>query len=312
MSGDGRSGAGTVTERPRPRTPEHPAIRDRRRRVARERGRRRRTRLLMALAAVLSLALGWWLATGPLLSVGSVQLRNYDRPDSGALRADLTRAAAGSSVVTPDRDALARAASAYPFVESIRVSRDLPRGLVVEVFPAHPAAVAVGDDGTAVLVSRRGRVLEPADPAAAEHGTIRAGASAPAVGATLPRELMPGVTFLAALDPGLTERVRDLVLSGGTMSARLDWGPELRIGRPERLRAKATALALVLSAMAEEDRQEAEYIDLTVPEHPAVGGLPEQGDDPAATDGDSAAQPAETGAADLEGDPAGVGEETLR
>ncbi|MEQ9093129.1 MAG: cell division protein FtsQ/DivIB, partial [Miltoncostaeaceae bacterium] len=297
---------------PAPRgAPEHPAIRDRRRRVAREQGRRRRRRALMVLAAVASLALGWWLATGPLLSVGSVEVRNYSRPDAAGLRADLTRAVAGSSVVTPDRAALARAASAYPFVESIRVTRDLPRGLVVEVFPARPSAIAVADDGTAVLVSHRGRVLEPADPAAqATHGTLRAGPSAPAVGDTLADGLMPAVAFLDALEPGLTERVRDLTISGRVVTGRLDWGPELRLGRPERLRAKATALGLVLSAMSEQDRQEADYIDLTVPEHPAVGGLPEPDAESGETDGDTIPDDDATAAADTatEAAPAGEGD----
>lgn len=313
MSRGDRPGPGAVADRPPARPPEHPAIRDRRRRVARERGRRRRARLLMLLAAVLSLALGWFLATGPVLSVGSVHLRNYERPDAAQLRDDLTRAASGSSVITPDRDALARAASAYPYVESIRVSRDLPRSLVVEVFAARPAAVAVADDGAAVLVSARGRVLEAVDPAAAPaHGTLRAGATVPAVGRTLTDGQIAIVGFLDALDPGLTERLRDLAVSGRSLTGRTDWGVELRLGRPERLRAKATALTLVLSALSEEERMAATYIDLTVPEHPAVGGLETDDPDGAVGEGETPADTAEpadaTGAADAAGEGAVAGD----
>lgn len=73
------------------------------------------------------------------------------------------------------------------------------------------------------------------------------------------------------------------------LAARLEGGPELRLGKAERLPAKATALGMVLAALSGDDRAAATYIDLSVPEHPAVGGLAtEDGttvDDGSGTDG---------------------------
>ena len=57
----------------------HPAVVARRRRIARARGRQRRSLVLIGLAALAALALLWWLAQGPLLAVGHVRVRGYDR-----------------------------------------------------------------------------------------------------------------------------------------------------------------------------------------------------------------------------------------
>jgi hypothetical protein len=57
----------------------------------------------------------------------------------------------------------------------------------------------------------------------------------------------------------------------GLLVGRLRGGPDLRLGTGERMAAKAAALGLVLRDIGPEDERAASYIDLTVPERPALG-----------------------------------------
>lgn len=285
---DDTRGTATRERGPRPARPEHPALRERRRLVAREQGRRRRNRSLWVVGALAAVALAYWALTGPLLAVHGVNVRGYERADRDQLVAALTEAGESGSLLSPPRAAMERAVHPFPWVESITVVRNWPRALGVQVTQVRPVAHARGADGATVLVAANGRVLEPSE-GAAPLGWMSLPTATPEPGAQLPDGETEILTFLAALDPGTAARVRDLrMVDGGTAVARLDGGPELRLGRPMRLTAKATALGLVLSALASEEAADAAYIDLTVPEHPAVGGIDEAGagaDDVTAEDG---------------------------
>jgi hypothetical protein len=75
------------------------------------------------------------------------------------------------------------------------------------------------------------------------------------------------------LEPQIAGRVRALREEGGALYARLAGGPELRLGLPEDLEAKARALDVVLGQLSAADERAASYIDLSVPTRPAAGGL---------------------------------------
>lgn len=254
--------------------PEHPAMRDRRRRVARDEGRRRRSRALWLLGALAVAALAYWVLTGPLLSVSGVSVRGYDRDDRAQLVGALETAAKRGTVMSPAVAEMERAAARNPWVDSISVARKWPRALAVDVVQSRPVAVAYADGTDAVLVSADGRVLDAATSDDTGLGWILLAEAPPAPGGNLPGASAAGVEFLTHLEPEVSARVRDLAPGeGGVLGARLEGGPELRLGKPERLPAKATALAMVLDALSTEDRAAATYVDLSVPEHPAVGGL---------------------------------------
>jgi cell division septal protein FtsQ len=283
---DRTRGTATRDRRPPVGSPEHPALRERRRSVARDLGRRRRNRSLWLLGALAAAALLYWALTGPLLAVHGVNVRGYDRADREQLVAALTDAGESGSVLSPPRAAMEEAVRPFPWVESITVVRNWPRALGVQVTQVRPVAHARGTDGGTVLVGSNGRVLESSEGAAA-LGWLSLPTETPVPGAQLPDAESAVVTFLGALDPELAARVRDLrMVEGGTALARLDGGPELRLGRPVRLVAKATALGLVLQALASEEAAAATYVDLSVPEHPAVGGLEEAGEEAVDSDGD--------------------------
>jgi cell division protein FtsQ len=257
----------------------------RRRRIARARGRQRRVLALIGAAAVAALVLLWWLANGPLLAVGHVSVRGYDRPDRAALVAAIEEAASGGTVVSPPADRLRRAAAAFPYVSEVSVQRDWPRGLTVDVTVAEPAAAVSGPGGAAAAVSEEGRVLGPV-PEDAGLGWVRLPAPPPPAGYALPEPGRAALAFLAAAPPEAGRRVRRLAIdSTGSLSGLIDGGPVLRLGRPEDLTAKARALALVLSQVPAQDLEAATYIDLRIPRRPAIGGLAapaEPAPDPAA------------------------------
>jgi cell division protein FtsQ len=243
----------------------------RRRRVARARGRRRRSGALFVVVTAAAVVGLYWLLTGPLLAIQGVSLSGYDRDDRTELARALQDAADRGTVLSPPVGPLQAAAHRFPWVESISVARDWPRGLAIRVVEATPVAVAASREG-AVLVSERGRVLGPVTENAGV-GWLRLPESPPPVGESLPDGARAALEFVAAADAEVGRRVRALQIDrSGALVGRLTHGPELRLGAPERLPAKARALGLVLAALPADEQEAASYIDLTVPENPAVGG----------------------------------------
>ena len=250
----------------------HPAVADRRRAVVRARGRRRRSATLIVLGIAAGLVLLYWLATGPLLAVHQVNVSGYDRGDSAELVSALESAAGRGTVIVPATGEMRAAAERFPWIESIAVSRTWPRGLRVVVSEARPVAIA-SFGGAAVMVSASGRVLGPTEAGTA-LGTVRLGAEPPAAGRSLPRDETATLAFLAASRPAVAKTVRDLhVDRSGQVAARLVDGPELRLGAPVRMVAKARALALMLKGVPAKERGTGTYIDLSVPENPALGSI---------------------------------------
>lgn len=254
--------------RPRPRA--HPALAERRRAIARSRGRRRRSGPLLVLGTAAVVAALYWLATGPLLAVSGVTVRGYDRDDRAELVSALTAAAREGTIIAPSTGEVRLAAERFPWVESVAVARDWPRDLRVTVTEARPAAIAVFED-QAVLVSASGRVLAPKDGSPG-LGWLRLAVAPPPAGAELPEGARAALVLIASADPEAGARIRALRTGAdGLLVGRLRGGPDLRLGTGERMEAKAKALGLVLADIGPEDEAAASYIDLTVPERPALG-----------------------------------------
>lgn len=274
MTDDDRTGTPVRERGPRrSEVPEHPALRERRRQVARDVGRRRRLRAVWLMGAIVAGLIGYWLYTGPVLSVHGVSMRGYDRDDRTELAAALTAAGERGSILSPPVEQMRTAAARFPWVERIHVARRWPRGLAVDVVQARPVAVGYAGEGDPVLLTGTGRVLEVVTGGTG-LGWLRLSTRAPAPGGQIGEADAATLEFMAALAPDLAAQVRDLApTADGLVMARLETGAELRLGAPERLSAKAVALGLVIGALTPEELAAATYIDLTVPEHPAVGGL---------------------------------------
>lgn len=248
----------------------HPALQQRRRSIVRARGRRRRSWVLTALGVAAGLVVLYWVATGPLLAVHQVDVRGYARDDSADLVRALEDAAGEGTVIVPATAQLRRVAERFPWVESISVSRTWPRGLRVDVVQARPVAV-VSFGAQAALVSASGRVLGPVT-GGERLGVVRLRAAAPEAGGSLPEIERAVLPLLANLPAKLGARIEDLQVDrSGVVTAALADGPPLRLGRAERMAAKATALRLMVADVPARELALAAYIDLSVPENPALG-----------------------------------------
>ncbi|MCC6832229.1 MAG: hypothetical protein IT200_12855 [Thermoleophilia bacterium] len=318
MTGGTHTTRRTAGARPaRPARP-HPAIARRRRAV---RGLPTRAELVALAAAGLACGVaGYWLATGPVLSVHGVRASGYDRPDEAALEAALTRAAdRGGSLLAPPVGTIRRAAVTFPWVADVYVARDWPVGLVVQVTPARPVAIGVPAHGARVLVNTRGQVMGPAKGVGGLPRIVMPGA-APEAGRRIPAGARAALQLVKFSTPQTAARFRKLRIERGRLVGLLVNGPELRLGTPTQLRAKALAIEAVLTDASAEEEREATYLDVSVPDHPALGGLVAY-TEPVAAEPTSAATPSagtadpsagtSTGAAEPTADPAaGTGAQT--
>ena len=252
----------------------HPEIERRRREVARDRGRRRRMVVLGAIGAAVCVLAGYWLATGPVLTINGVTVNNYHGPDASQLQRELSSTAShGGSLLSPPVDAMTAVAQRFPGVETIRVSRDWPLGLKVTVIPADPFAIVAAPGERSVVVSPRGLVMGPVPHRTARPGIVLT-EPIPAFGHPLPNWAMQVLGFLAIVHAQTRPRVQGLTYAQGQLSGHLTKGPVLILGTLARLPEKAAAMNAVLGAVSATTLSRATYLDLTVPERPALGNGP--------------------------------------
>lgn len=236
-----------------------------------EPGPNRATVALWGVAAS-TVAVGLWvILNGPVGDFRTVTLTGYDRADRDEIEqlvADAVRR--GNIISIPDREVL-MAARRSPWIDDIALRRRFPLTLEVAVLPARPVAVAVPPKGRSWLVSGRGLILGPAGKNP-KLPRIRLPAAAPEPGERLPRVSRAGWRFVRAAEgTDVYSRLRGLRLRDGELVGHLVEGPELVIGTPEDLRAKALSLNAVYGRLAPEERREAAYVDVSWPERPAVG-----------------------------------------
>jgi len=252
----------------------HQEFERRGRNVGRERGRRRRLAMLGGVGAVVCVLAGYWLATGPVLTINSVTVKNYSGPDASQLQSELASAAShGGSLLSPPVTTMTAVAQRFPGIETINVSRDWPFGLTVRVVPAEPFATVAAPGQRSVVVSPRGLVMGPA-PRRALGPSIVLSEPIPAFGHPLPSWAMQTLGFLALVHPQTRPRIKELSYEQGLLIGRLVNGPVLILGTLALLPEKAAALNAVLRKVSQRTISNATYLDITVPTRPARGTGP--------------------------------------
>lgn len=209
-----------------------------------------------------------WLRDSRLLAVEEVSVSGLTSEDAGEIRSALVRTGHGMTSLHVDQGALERAVSRFPEVRSLEARGDFPRGLRVTVTERRAAAVVVAGEAR-VAVAGDGTVLPGLED---QKGLpeVRESGSAPAerLGAGEAREV---VAVLGGAPGALGSKLEKGVLDGERgVVVQVQDGPELVFGNTAQVGAKWAAAARVL---ADEDSAGAEYIDLTIPERPAAGGL---------------------------------------
>ena len=212
--------------------------------------------LVVVLAAALA---GGWLAVRDAapFTVDRVEVTGATGPDAPAVRAAVTEAARTMTTLHVDGDALEDAVARHPTVRALEVDRDLPHGLTVRVVE-HPTVAAVAVGGRRTPVTASGRVLDGA----------RAAADLPVIGTG--RHQTTFVRLLAAAPGALRRRGRRAYLGPNGLTLAMREGPSLYFGRSDRLSTKWAAAASVL---AHPGSAGARYVDVSVPERAAAGGV---------------------------------------
>jgi cell division protein FtsQ len=226
-------------------------------------------RLLIALGLAATLAAGYflWLRDSSLVAVERVEVEGLST-SAAEIGDALEGSAREMTTLHVDVDALESAVAGYPTVESLSVDTDFPHGLTITVAERTPVA-AIEDDGEPVAVDGTGRLL----PGVAASDLPSLEAEAPRSGKLEGPALAQAAVLGAAPEPMIRAIDRAEASDLGVV-VTLTGDIELRFGDPAEAAAKWRAAAAVL---ADRNLEALTYIDLRVPERPAVGGDPRAG-----------------------------------
>jgi cell division protein FtsQ len=215
--------------------------------------------LLIAL-----LAGGWlWVRDSSFVAVEQVEVIGARGPDARAIRAALDGAARDMTTLHVRQDALRAAVAAYGIVHDLRVVTHPPHRLSIVVVAERPVAWLAGT-GSQTAATADGKLL---------HG-LGSGLALPTVpaGAVRGRAARATLAAAAAVPAALRRRVLRLAWTGahGLVASLREGGPDVRLGGADRLAGKWLAAVRVL---ADGSSTGAHWVDVSVPERPAVGGL---------------------------------------
>ena len=252
------------------RTRTDPRISRRRKAVARTKKRRAVVRALV----VSGFAFALWVAFfSPLLAIREVKLSGAEHTTS----ADVARVVdldPSSNLLLLSTDEVATAVKTLPWVKAVSVDRKLPGTVRLTITERTPAmAVAIGEER--YLIDRRGRVLSSTE--AAEGVPVLAGLQ---VGLPQPGDRLASMQLRSALQafsamPRPLRRDVQAVFAPTVerITFQLSDGIQVRYGAAEEMASKNEVLGVLLARLRDEGRS-ALYVDVRVPEAPAVSPLP--------------------------------------
>jgi len=229
-----------------------------------------RPRTLLALAlVVMMLGGGWlWVRGSSLVSVDRVTVTGLQGPSAHQIRAVLMSSAKNMTTLDVNMSALRVAVAPFPVVKSLRVSTQFPHGMRIHVLEQVPVG-ALTVDGRRIAIAGDGTLLPNVNAA----GLPSIPVSVPPGGSRVTGGAVRGeVALLAAAPAWLRARVTQVSTSAiNGLVATLHAGPQLYFGDASELGAKWKAAAAVL---ADPSSEGAAYIDVSVPERAAAGGVP--------------------------------------
>jgi cell division protein FtsQ len=233
---------------------------------ARFRVLRRRVVVCGLLAAALFALYMLWFRDSSLVGVKTVSIEGASGHEKG-LRKALTEAGLGMTTLHIRQSELADVARPFPLVESVSADPSFPSTLNIHVTERRPAAL-IGDGSEAVAVAGDGTILRglPTDHIRLPQLPL----SSPPKGRTLRGPMLQQAEILGAAPKALLSHVDHSFSSEGGAGVELDGGVDLMFGNAVRAAEKWRAAAAVLS---DPDLGSLDYVDLTVPNRPAVGGV---------------------------------------
>ena len=227
--------------------------------------------LLLALVVIAPLLVGAfrWLRHSSLVAVRHVQISGVSGPQAHAIDAALRSAARRMSTLDVHVSALRAAVAPFHVVSEVQASAGFPHALHIRVSEQLPVAALLAG-GTRTAVAADGVVLGPA-LLSGSLPTVGA-RSLPATGQRVRESQLAAVLSVLGAAPAPLARAVTGAFTG-SRGVTVAFRSHLRayFGDAERAHAKWLALALVL---ARERPAGAIYVDVRVPERPAVGFPP--------------------------------------
>lgn len=254
---------GDPTSPPPARTAMDPRIRARRREVRRTQGRRRRRVLGIIAAVLLVILVALVLLVSPVLSVRTVQVDGdvYSRRFDGDRLDRVVASLKGEPILSADLAAVRDELEASPWIRSVRVTRDLPGRVVIELDERQPLAWFMGGDARFRVIDGDGAVIAVLEGQPIDYLGITGTAPDLEPGQFAPAPYRAAAQLIRSLPDEVGDLVTALAVSDlGELSMTLAPGAEVRFGLPDDLQGKLVALVVV---MRRQDVAELTTIDLS-------------------------------------------------
>jgi cell division protein FtsQ len=206
-----------------------------------------------------------WLRDSSLVRVEHVKITGLTTRDAPAIRRTLRQAAVRMTTLHYDAATLEQAVEAFPAVESVSASADLPKTLEIRVREHRPVAALESGDGRQIAVASDGTLLPRSRRGALPAVQVDALPSSGRLGDTSPEEVL--VTVLAGAPPELRPLLDRAYRASDGVRVAMRTGPTLRFGPPRRVAAKWAAVTRVL---ADASSGGAIELDVRLPERPAA------------------------------------------
>jgi len=219
------------------------------------------------VAGALALAYFGWFRDSSLVAVRDVDVQGVSSADRGRIVAALTDAAKGMTTLHVQTDTLQDVVRDFPSVASVSADANFPHGLTIQVIEHEPKLIVrtgdrqvpVGADGSLLPGAQVGDEKLPELPVdeLPDSGRLKGDplSEALAIGAA-PAPLRPLISGASVSgDYGTVVTMRG--------------GIELRFGNRGRRDEKWAAVASIL---ADPKLTSVTYVDVRVPDRPAVGG----------------------------------------
>jgi cell division protein FtsQ len=229
---------------------------------------RRRGLLVAFVSGAIALAYFGWFRDSSLVAVRDVKVEGASSSDHGQIVEALTQSARGMTTLHVQADQLQSAVRQFPSVASVSADPSFPHGMTIHVSERRPALIARAGDHQ-MAVAANGSVL-PGLHVEEQLPELRVD-EVPVSGRLSGEPLTEALAIGAAPAP-LRPLIAGVSVSGDYgIVVTMRGGIELRLGTRDHVDQKWTAVAAIL---ADRHLTSLSYIDVQVPDRPAVGGVP--------------------------------------
>jgi cell division protein FtsQ len=210
-----------------------------------------------------------WFRTSSFVAVTKVEVTGLSSPEAPRITEAVTKAAGEMSTLAVDAERLEKAVAGFPTVIGLTTDSDFPHGLTVAIRERPPVLIAKAKDGS-VPVGPDGVLLRGLDLGDAASGfPVLEVKELPASGKLAGADLSQAVVVGAAPAP-LRPLIEGVSIEGERgVEVTMRGGVPIRFGTPELAEEKWAAASAVL---ADPKTETLTYVDVRVPERPALGG----------------------------------------